>query len=65
MQDRYDIFGSLPDTIKDDWIENVENIDESMDDYIDAQRQATGFELRYNDMLDAEGWRNCSDVLSR
>jgi len=67
MQDRYDIFGSLPDTIKDDWIENVENIDESMDEYIDAQRQATGFELRYNDTLDAdaEGWRNCSDVLSR
>ena len=27
MKDRYDIFGSLPDTIDDEWIENVEHLE--------------------------------------
>ena len=30
------LFGSLPDTIKDDWIEDIETLDEKMDQYIDA-----------------------------
>ena len=34
MKDRYDIFGGLPDTIEDDWIENVEELEEKMDEYI-------------------------------
>ena len=34
MKDRYDIFGGLPDTIEDDWIENVEKLEEMMDEYI-------------------------------
>ena len=28
MQDRYDILGSLPDTIEDDWIEDIERLEE-------------------------------------
>ena len=67
MQDRFDIFGSLPDTIKDDWIEDLEEIGDKMDEYIDAQRNSTGFELRYNDSLepDDNDWRTCSEVLSK
>jgi hypothetical protein len=30
MKDRYDIFGSLPDTIEDEWIENVEDLEKKM-----------------------------------
>ena len=28
MRDRYDLFGSLPDTIEDEWIEDIENLQE-------------------------------------
>ncbi len=31
MKDRYDIFGGLPDTIEDDWIESAERLEEMMD----------------------------------
>ena len=38
-----------------------------MDEYIDAQKQATGFDLRYNTSLvpSDSDWRDCSAVLSR
>jgi hypothetical protein len=38
-----------------------------MDEYIDAQKQATGFDLRYNASLtpSEKDWRDCSAVLSR
>ena len=48
MKDRYDVFGSLPDTIDDDWIENVERLEEMMDRYMHLRRQARdAFEIRY------------------
>ncbi|MBE9176755.1 helicase [Synechocystis salina LEGE 06155] len=67
MKDRFDLFGSLPDTIQDDWIENIEQLDEKLDEYIDAQRRVNGFDIRYNANLDTEEdeWRNCAQVLSR
>ena len=67
MQDRFDLFGSLPDTIDDSWIDDIESMDEKMDDFIDARKRATGFDLRYNDSLNADedAWRDCSDVLSQ
>ncbi|MDF1829968.1 phospholipase D-like domain-containing anti-phage protein, partial [Cycloclasticus pugetii] len=48
MRDRYSLFGSLPDTIKDEWIEDIETLGEKMDDFINAQKEANGFDLRYN-----------------
>lgn len=67
MRDRFDLFGSLPDTIKDEWIDNIENFGELMDQYIDAQRNETGFDLRYNCTLQStdSDWRDCAQVLSR
>lgn len=67
MKDRFDLFGSLPDTIEDTWIENVETLDEKLDEYIEAQKRVNGFDIRYNANLDAEEdeWRNCARVLSR
>ena len=67
MRDRFDLFGSLPDTIKDEWIEDIQTLGEKMDDYIDAQKQATGFDLRYTTTMEPsdKDWRDCSDVLSR
>ena len=67
MKERFDILGSLPDTIIDDWIENEELIGEKMDEYIEAQKRVNGFDIRYNTSLDAheDEWRNCTQVLSR
>ncbi|WP_220471044.1 helicase-related protein [Legionella sp. PC1000] len=39
MQDRYNLFGSLPDTIRDEWIEDIEALGEKMDEYINAQKK--------------------------
>ncbi|MGF1613042.1 MAG: phospholipase D-like domain-containing anti-phage protein [Gammaproteobacteria bacterium] len=67
MRDRYNLFGSLPDTIKDEWIEDIETLGEKMDEYINAQKEATGFDLRYTTTIEPteKDWRDCSEVLSR
>lgn len=67
MRDKFDLFGSLPDTIKDEWIEDIETLGEKMDEYIDAQKEATGFDLRYNATLrpSDQDWRDCYAVLSQ
>ena len=67
MRDRYDLFGSLPDTIKDEWIDDIETLGEKMDEYIDAQKKANGFDLRYTETMTPsdQDWRDCSQVLSR
>jgi superfamily II DNA or RNA helicase len=68
MKDRYDIFGSLPDTIDDDWIENVEKLDEVMDQYLHLRKQARdAFEIRYERQVDPDKqrWELCTRVLAR
>jgi hypothetical protein len=39
MYDRYNLFGALPDTIKDEWIEDIETLGKKMDEYINAQNR--------------------------
>lgn len=67
MQDRCNLFGSLPDTIQDEWIDDIELLGEKMDEYIEAQKTANGFDLRYTVSIspDEKNWRDCSEVLSR
>lgn len=67
MRNRYDLFGSLPDTIKDEWIEDIESLGEKLDEYINAQKKATGFDLRYTATMEPadDDWRSCTEVLSR
>ena len=68
MRDRYDIFGGLPDTIEDDWIESVEQLDKMMDEYIHLRDRARDvFELRYQETIDPDKdrWELCSRVLAR
>lgn len=67
MRNRYDLFGSLPDTIKDEWIEDIESLGEKLDEYINARKTATGFDLRYTaTMAPADkDWRDCFEVLAR
>jgi SNF2 family DNA or RNA helicase len=67
MQDRFNLFGGLPDTIKDEWIDDIETLGEKMDEYINMEKEANGFDLRYNTSLtpSEKDWRDCSSVLSR
>lgn len=57
-RERFDLFGSLPDTI--------EAVDKKLNEYIDVQKRVNGFDLRYSEQFDAEEdeWRNCTEVLS-
>jgi hypothetical protein len=34
----------MPDTIKDEWIEDIEALGKKMDEFINAQKEATGFD---------------------
>ena len=68
MKDKFDIFGGLPDTIEDDWIESVEKLEEMMDQYIHLRQKARDvFELRYQETIDPDKnrWELCSRVLAR
>jgi len=68
MKDRYDIFGGLPDTIEDEWIDNIEDLEDMMDKYIHLRQNArNAFEMRYEETIDPDKnrWELCSRVLSR
>jgi hypothetical protein len=58
----------LPDTIEDDWIEDIEKLEQRMDEYMHLRQQARDqFELRYETTIEPEQnrWELCSEVLSR
>ena len=68
LKDTYDIFGSLPDTIEDDWIEDEEELRIRMDSYIHEREKAKdAFSVKYRTSLDSEAnkWELCAEVLSR
>lgn len=67
MKDRYDIFGGLPDTIEDDWIDSEAALEKVMDQYIHLRKQAHDvFELRYPPVPSSDDrWEECSRVLGR
>lgn len=68
LRDTYDIFGSLPDTIDDDWIQDEEELKIRMDEYIHERKKAQdSFSLKYRSTLDPEAhqWERCASVLSR
>ena len=69
MQDRYDILGSLPDTIEDDWIEDIEKIEEELRNFTKPESPADVFSLRYGNFLEVEGgergWEVWTKVVAR
>lgn len=68
LKDTYDIFGSLPDTIDDDWIQDEEELKKRMDAYMHERKKAQdAFSVKYRSTLDPEEhlWEQCSKVLSR
>jgi len=67
MKDRYDILGSLPDVIEDDWIQDIENLDEYLSQFTKKRKAANTFDLRYGDTVDTDepSWGLCEKVLAR
>lgn len=67
MKDRYDVFGNLPDVLDDEWIEDIENWDRKMSEYIESRKRVNAFELRYGSSIQPKGdsWETCSKVLAR
>jgi hypothetical protein len=62
LKHKFDIFGGLPDTIEDDWIETEERMEEMMDEYIHLRQKAREvFELRYKETVDSDQnrWVTC------
>jgi hypothetical protein len=61
------IFGALPDELDDDWIDNIENLDAKLNEFIEKKRRASAFDIRYADTVDPKGepWEKCAQVLSR
>lgn len=68
LKDTYDIFGSLPDTIDDDWIQDEAELEKRMDVYIHERKLAEdAFTVKYRSTIDPEAnlWERCATVLSR
>ena len=67
MQDRYNIFGTLPDVIEDDWIEDIETLAERLREFTTRKKQANAFDLRYAAGVteDEHRWELCERVLAR
>ncbi|MFP2873302.1 phospholipase D-like domain-containing anti-phage protein [Acetobacter tropicalis] len=69
MQDKYDILGSLPDTIEDDWIHDIERLEEELKNFTKPESTADLFSLRYGDFLTVNGtdkeWEVWTKVISR
>ena len=68
MENVYDIFGSLPDTIEDDWIRDAETLHARLREYTSKRDAAVNaFDLRYAETVHAEGpaWEKCERVLAR
>ena len=68
LKDTYDIFGSLPDTIDDDWIQDEVILEQRMDAYIHERKLAEdAFSVKYRSTIDpdANQWERCANVLAR
>ena len=48
-------------------IENIEELDERISEFIEKKKRANAFDIRYSDTVDLTGqpWEKCSQVLSR
>ena len=68
LKDTYDIFGSILDTIYDDWIDEEGKLKERMDEYMhDREKAQNAFPIKYQSTLNPEAhlWERCAEVLSR
>ena len=69
MQDRYDILGSIPDTLSDDWIDDLRKNEDELEGYTKKESPADMFSLRYGDDLNPDSndrsWEVWTQVVAR
>lgn len=68
MRDRYNIFGNLPDTISDDWIEQIAEFEKQTDKYVHLREQVkSNFDLsnRQYKKFNDQNWEKASKVMAR
>lgn len=68
LKEKFDIFGGIPDTIEDEWITSVEEMEKMMDKYIHLRKENINmFDDKYQKTIapDQNRWDLCSRVLSR
>ena len=68
MKDRYDILGSIPDTIRDYWIESIEQKEKDLGKFTKPESPADLFSLRYGDLSenkDDREWDVWTKVVAR
>jgi hypothetical protein len=53
--------------LKDDWIQNIELLDEHLSQFTQRKRRANAFDLRYGRTVlpEGPGWELCEKVLSQ
>ena len=68
MQNKFDIFGGLPDCIDDDCIEDIEEFEELAQTHLHLRGQISNiFEETWGSTVtgDQNRWEECTHVLSR
>jgi superfamily II DNA/RNA helicase len=67
LRTSHDLLGTMPETIDDDWIQDIENLEEKLRDYTNPRERADPFKSRYANSLveDAGQWDAATSVLSR
>lgn len=62
-----DIFGTLPETIDADWIDDIETLEERLRDYTNPREKADPFKALYanNLVADETRWNEAAKVLAR
>jgi superfamily II DNA/RNA helicase len=76
MKDRFDIFGQLPDTLSDNWIDDEQSLDRELRKFVEGRQRANAFDARWGNTATGvsmsamerdwqKGWQTCTQVLSR
>jgi len=76
MKDKFDVFGQLPDTLSDEWIDDEHGLDRELKKFVKGRQRANAFDARWGNgatgaaMSAAERewqnrWQTCREVLSR
>ena len=68
MKNQYDVLGSIPDTIKDFWIDSIEQKEKDLDKFARPESPTNLFSLRYGDLSgneDDREWDVWTKVVAR
>ena len=66
LEDIFDMFGQIPDTLEDVWIDIALNNEAQAKERINAIPAANPFTLKYEAMpLKTEDWESCEIVLNK